>query len=274
VIKRNKDTIIINCMNEESINKIEQTLNNKLTNSAKIEKVQIKKPIVKIIGIDKIFNSEEELEQDINIRNFNSIEDKCKVQHIFNNPKANSISAILEVTSTIYKHIRDNKNKLFVGYQNCRVFDITNTNPCPSCLRYGHGSKKCPNQATCYMCAENHLASECKSKTLKCANCEFHNTKFKTNYDINHCAIDSEKCEVLKNKIKKYIDSTDYPMQPTYQRYFGKLELGKAENFQRQQGIRKVRISSAVSNSTLTSVTDSSQRSSTSHPTPPRMNFK
>lgn len=34
----------------------------------------------------------------------------------------------------------------------------------------------------------------------------------------------------LSNKIKKYIDSTDYPLQPTYQRYFGKV----VNNFNRQ----------------------------------------
>ena len=38
VTKINNDTIIINCMNEESINTIEKTLCKKLTTSAKIEK--------------------------------------------------------------------------------------------------------------------------------------------------------------------------------------------------------------------------------------------
>ena len=50
------------------------------------------------------------------------------------------------------------------------------------------------------------------------------NKKFNTKYDTNHSAIDSHLYEVLKNKIKKYIESTDYPIQPTYQRYFGKIE--------------------------------------------------
>lgn len=225
VIKRNKDTIIINCMNVESVNSIERTLSeNLLADNFKVEKEQIKKPIVKIIDIDKIFKSDKEIEDDINERNFKNFDEKCKVLHIFSNAKTASISAILEVTSAIYKHIRENKNRLFVGYQNCRVFDIINTTPCSSCARFGHSAKKCPNQATCYKCAGNHKAAVCESETLKCPNCVFHNTKYNLNYDINHSAIDSDKCQILKNKINKYIEMTDYPMRPTYQRYFGKIE--------------------------------------------------
>ena len=136
-------------MNEESINTIEKTLCKKLTTSAKIEKEQIKKPIVKIINIEKVFN-EKELEQDINQRNFNNIDDKCKVLHINSRVKSKTMSAIIEVTPTIYKHIRHNKNKLFIGFQNCRVFDIINTNPCPKCSKFGHSGKKCKNEAKCY----------------------------------------------------------------------------------------------------------------------------
>ena len=50
--------------------------------------------------------------------------------------------AIIEVTSSIYKHVKDNKSKLFVGNQSCRVFDIINSTPCNKCVRFGHSSKK------------------------------------------------------------------------------------------------------------------------------------
>ena len=66
----------------------------KLTTSAKIEKEQIKKPIVKIINIEKVFH-DKELEQDINQRNFNNIDDKCKVLHINSREKSKTMSAIV-----------------------------------------------------------------------------------------------------------------------------------------------------------------------------------
>ena len=55
------------------------------------------------------------------------------------------------------------------------------------------------------------------------ANCVYSNVKYNTKYNIDHSAIDSELCEILKTKIKKYIKMTDYPMHPTYPRYLGKV---------------------------------------------------
>ena len=55
---------------------------------------------MKIINIEKVFN-EKELEQDINQRNFNNMDDKCKVLHINSREKSKTMSAIIEVTPTI-----------------------------------------------------------------------------------------------------------------------------------------------------------------------------
>jgi hypothetical protein len=185
--------------------------------------------MMKVIGINSILNNEEEIEQDINIRNFNNIEDKCKVLHAYTNQKTNLSTSIIEVTPSIYKSIRENKNRLFVGYQNCRVIDVINTNPCSNCCRFGHSGNKCRNQTTCSTCAENHPAVQCKNQNLKCPNCDYSNINYKTNYNTNHNALDSEQCTILKNKINKYIASTDYPLEPIYQRYFGKVERPRSQ---------------------------------------------
>ena len=118
---KNNDTVIINCTNEDSINAIENTLNNLLKSDIKIEKEQINKSKLKVINIDK----------------------------------------------------------------------------------------------TCSWCNGDHITSKGTRKITKCPNCVFSNEKFKTNYNINHCAIDSDLCEILKSKIKKYIEMTDYHVQPT-----------------------------------------------------------
>ena len=75
-------------------------------------------------------------------------------------------------------------------------------------------SKKCENSATCNTCAEAHVTSKCTNVTKECANCDYSNKKFHTKYNVNHSAIDSEFCEILKSKIKKYIEMTDYPSLP------------------------------------------------------------
>ena len=83
--------------------------------------------------------------------------------------------------------------------------------------RIGHSGKKCKNNQVCSRCAGDHLTSQCtNTKIAKCANCIFSNTKRNRNYDINHTAIDCEKCEYLKYHIKRKISSTEYPLQPSY----------------------------------------------------------
>ena len=54
-------------------------------------------------------------------------------------------------------------------------------------------------------------------------------------------AIASELYEILKSKIKKYIEKTNHPTLPTYKRYFGKV---KTLPFQRTAQIRRARITS------------------------------
>ena len=149
--------MIINCTSEDSINTIENTLNNLLNSDIKIEKEQINKPKLKVININKILEVEKVIVQDINLKNFNNMDNKCKVLNVYSNTKTGTNNAIIEVTSDIYKHIKDNKSRLFIGYQSCKVFDIINSYPCNKCSRFGHKGKKCRNEDTCSWCNGDHI---------------------------------------------------------------------------------------------------------------------
>ena len=78
-------------MNEENNNSHVNTLGEKLSNNFKIEKEQINKPKLKVIDIDMENSDENEIEQDINQRNFGNIEDKCKVLHVYKNERTNRL---------------------------------------------------------------------------------------------------------------------------------------------------------------------------------------
>ena len=116
-------------MNEENINTLVNTLRGKLPNNFKIEKEEINNPKLKVIDIDMDHEGDNEIELDINERNFSNMEDKCKLLHVYTNERTKRKCAIIEVTSNIYKHIKESKNRLFDGHQSCRVFDM-NTKPC------------------------------------------------------------------------------------------------------------------------------------------------
>ena len=207
------------------------------TKSRKVEQIeieQINNPKLKVIDIDMDHGGDNEIELDINERNFSNMEGKFKLLRGYTNERTKRKCAIIEVTSCIYKHVKDNKSTLFVGHQSCRVFDIINTTPCKKCVRFGHSSKKC----------ENHLPLKCTSTLSRCANCVYSNVKYNTKYNINHSAIDNELCEILKSKIKKYIEMTDYPMHPTYPRYLSKVE---SLHIQQKAPLRRGRIASVDS---------------------------
>ena len=159
------------------------------------------------------------------------LSNKCKIEkEQINKPK-------LKVIDIDMDNADDNEIELV----SCRVFDLINTAPCNKCARFGHSSKKCENSATCNKCADVHLPSECTSSTKYM---QIVSTKYNTKYDINHSAIDSELCEILKFKIKKYIEMTNYPTNPTYPRFFGTVE---SLHFQRTGLIRRARFASTDS---------------------------
>ena len=89
---------------------------------------------------------------------------------------------------------------------------------------YIYNGSKCKNKETCLKCAEEHDTSKCETgKTTKCVNCCYSNSKYNTNYNINHEASDSGRCEIFKAKIKKDIDMTDYPLPPTLPTFIDKV---------------------------------------------------
>ena len=134
-------------MDLDSVKITEDLLKSKLGETCHIQKEELNNPKIKIVGIDNYTNMDlSEIENDINTRNFDKFTNKGKVLHIFKNK--NNLSAVLmEVTADIYKHVRESKNKLFVGYQNCKVYDYVNVKPCISCCRFGHNknAKNCRN---------------------------------------------------------------------------------------------------------------------------------
>lgn len=64
-------------------------------------------------------------------------------------------------------------------------------------------------------CAEYHKTSDCTSETIKCVNCAYSNNKYSNKLEINHTAYDANLCSILKKKITKFIESTDYPLSPS-----------------------------------------------------------
>ena len=221
VIEKRDGSISIKCLTKEDASKVKTVLSTNLGNNYTIEKEKLKNPRMKIVGIISDMSTEE-IETDINNRNFNEHEWECKVVHSYKLPNNKGQNVIIEVTPEIYTYLKNNKNRIFVGSQCCKIYDDINIRPCFNCGRFGHNGKKCINAKACMICTENHLATECTNKeVVKCVNCIYANDKHHLNRETNHTADDTKKCPILKYKIKKLIESTDYPSRPTIPSFIG-----------------------------------------------------
>ena len=133
------------------------------------------KPKVKLVGIDHILEINlKDIEKDINDSNFKNYSIKCEAVYMDSNKRSNLQSVILEVPPNFYKNIRENNNKVFAGFESCRVFDVINVKSCANCAGFGHNSAKYENKTTCLRYAGAHKTELCGSeKNLKYANCVF-----------------------------------------------------------------------------------------------------
>lgn len=176
---------------------------------------------MKIVDITNKFELEE-LEDDINNRNFNGIDLFCTVVHIYKNNKTDTYNAIITVTADTHQFIAKSNYKVYIGHQCCHVYDDLNMQPCYNCGIIGHSGEKCDNESTCLRCAKNHETENCDyTNVIQCTNCLYRKNKFNFNCDVNHIATDSDKCSYLKYHMNKRIRCTDYYVKPKVSRYFG-----------------------------------------------------
>ena len=214
VYTKNKSDIIVNCMNIDSVIAAEKVLKKKLPKCG-IDTEKLNNPKIKIVGIDNYTKMDmKEIENDINARNFSESDCLGTVLHMYTNEKTKLSSVIMELPPETYKLVRENSKRLFVGHQRCMVYDQINISPCYNCGRLGHNGKKCRNKQICLKCTGNHETNKCSSTKTECTNCAFSNKTYRTNLYTNHSPYDTNNCEILKNKLKKYIDTTDYPIKP------------------------------------------------------------
>ena len=235
----------------QSLEKTVELLKNKVVCDVNIEEKN--KPKMKIVGINNVGNMNGiPLQQDINERNFTNYEGQgCTILHSYANKNKGTQTVLVELIADKYKHIRENKNKIFVGYEMCIAYDLIDSKPCYNCGRFGHKGKKCSNDVTCTKCTGDHATSECKVAESKCTNCVYSNDKYKTRYNINHEATDYDRCNVFKIWIRKFIDSTDYSVKPIIS------EVGKVDSYITKPMIaRNIGLSVASLNSLNNSITN------------------
>lgn len=203
--------VLIETENDNHLEKLEKSdvfLNNNLV----IEKPRKKLPRLLIYDVDKHDDVDETIE-DIYRQNLNNTnidldtfkkEFKCVHQYKKRDPTDTRTNWVIECSANVRNIIRI-RDRLYIGWQSCRVKDFNPLVRCFKCQSYGHISKFCKNNSVCPHCSEEHELSICpnKDKAPTCPNC--HRVKKESNH-----ALGSSGCPELIRATRIAHERIDY----------------------------------------------------------------
>lgn len=210
-----KGGIVINCTNNDSKEKLKDTVKKELGNKYQVIEPKLKNPKLIVLGTE---NETIKEENDIILNKIvkqnglealdDKIVDKLKIESKFTRKlRGNQGNIVLDVEADIYERIL-NMAKLNIGWRKCDVREYFNIIRCFKCKGYGHFSGKCTNRETCGKCSGEHKTKDCNSEEIKCINC--FKTKEKLNIDIDfghtvfdvNCTCYKRVLEKIKSKIR------------------------------------------------------------------------
>lgn len=186
--------ILLGCKTTEDSEKFMKLAKEKLSGDYNIRESPGIHPRIRVSGIcDNL--SEDSLLKLIKKNNMPYIlpESDIKLIKLLPTKKNNKIfQAILQVDKFTYERVMK-AGKILIGYDSCPVFDGLEVYRCYNCNGFHHSQKNCTKQLCCPRCGDGHLIKDCKSKVLRCCNCQ----KLKDaipDISIDHAAWDTKNC--------------------------------------------------------------------------------
>ena len=110
--------------------------------------------------------------------------------------KEDCYQAFASVSHTLREGFKHFKNKITIGFANCRVYDRYHVKRCNICQHFGHYARECPTpvEYACGKCSGDHHTNDCDNEESKCVNC------VRVGHEkCDHAAFDY-KCPTLKKQ--------------------------------------------------------------------------
>lgn len=201
--KQAKDgSVTLKCDNETKDIKLVQTkIQDELGSKYVVKEKPLSKNRVKIVGINDYEHHKDQIELVSNIVNQNDLNPALSELNVLFKSKCtgNKFYLIINVNEYAFKELI-NKEKIFIGWSRCRVYEDYGIIRCYKCCQYGHTKNLCKNNETCPHCGDSHRGDTCGKTVIKCINCERSNNRFKLTLDTNHAVFDKE-CPTYKRII-------------------------------------------------------------------------
>lgn len=194
--------VVIECKNKAATEQLQKEAIEKLGEEYVVKLPEQRKPKIKIV------NMREKLSENLIVANIKRQNDFIRDDVVISVVKINEIvrgrykdySAIIETDTETFSSILS-RDKLAIGWDQCRVFEHVHVHRCFKCLGFNHSAKDCTSNKKCKFCSESHDEKECKAEEEKCVNCTWAVKNLKLNLNVNHNAF-SRDCAVYQNKIE------------------------------------------------------------------------
>lgn len=216
IVRANNNSVIIESQNSNVNQLVDSPLLSKV--GLKCQKLDNFKPRMKIYDVPKSLTPEQvkdalvsqnldsHLVDDMDITMVTSLEPK---RNLFKprSDRLSSVNWVIEVTPSIRKILL--QDKVYIGWNRCRIIDHLRITRCFNCQKYGHNAKVCKSETACGKCAKHHSTRDCpddKTKLRQCANCI--RSKLSGN-NIAHTTYDS-KCPSYIRQVTELTAKTTY----------------------------------------------------------------
>ena len=214
--KSKAGNIVLECENDEDIQKIESTLQTE--NFVEIKKMVKNLPKLTVLDVGEIENGEDMktsiLSKNVAIKNL--VDQNKHFEILFVKKWNDSTNIVLKVDPEIRLAILTNKSRLYVGLKSCHVIDSFPYKVCYNCQKTcSHLSTNCPtrDKKICRYCSGNHESKNCtlKNDTTKhiCVNCAESNIG-KIKNDCKSHFSNSKECPLIQSIIRNIKETTCY----------------------------------------------------------------
>lgn len=204
--------IFLKCDNNESLEKMKNSIENKMGGQVSVNIPMKLNPRIKITNIYKMLHDEsnDSLINKILSQNPN-ISDAQNLKVVYRSKiQKNFFYLILEIDPSTYRSVMK-EGILWIAWNRCLVKDHISLSRCFNCCKYGHISKNCRNSANviCPKCGNNHDKNVCQAEFYKCVNCVSLKTKLNLDIRVDHPVWDKD-CYSFKKAIEQQRGKIDY----------------------------------------------------------------